>query len=120
MNGSSHWIRVISTQAAHTTQYCPSFSTFLVGGDVLGRVQNKTTSILPAVPFPFPSSRILQAEKSYRNGSDTADTLSGTSAGKQTWGEREGEEGRRDGGQKPLKINLFSFLFLFLHSSPSP
>lgn len=28
LNGSSHWIRVISTQAAQTTKCCPSYLTF--------------------------------------------------------------------------------------------
>lgn len=71
----------------------------------LGRLrhrQNKNTSIPPAVPFPFPSSRIFQGEKSFRNGSDTADTISGTSAGKQ-----------RAEKAHPQKLNFSSFSFLF-------
>lgn len=70
--------------------------------------QNKTTSIPPVVPFPFPSSRILQREKSSRNGSDTTDTISGTSAGKQT------------AEKTPPKINLSSFLFAQLLACVGP
>lgn len=110
--GASEWEQSLDScdiNASHP-DYTTTAHHFFTFWGRLGRVQNKTTSIPPLVPFPFPSLRILRTEKSSRNGSDTADTLSGTSAGKQT------QEGREGG--EALKINLF-FLSFFLRSSPS-
>lgn len=83
--GAAEWEQ--SLDSCDTNASHPDYPLLPITFDFWGRLghkQNKITSIPPAVPFPFPSSRILQKEKSSRNGSDTADTISGTSAGKQT------------------------------------